>query len=143
MLSRRRFLYVAGGVGAAGIAGTSVWAALLRDHADDAVRQRDDAAGSDAASSTASSANAAYAKRVLVVLQMSGGNDGLNTLVPSNAAYRDARKTLAIAENSLVSIKADGYALHPSLSALAPLWDAGSVAALEGVAMKDQSRSHF
>ena len=81
--------------------------------------------------------------RVLVVLQLSGGNDGLNTLIPSDARYRDARHTLAIPEADLVAINAAGYSLHPSLAPLAPLWNQGTVTAFEGIGMKDQSRSHF
>ena len=140
MLSRRKFIGLAGGVGAAGAAGgAAAWSTLLRDHVDDAVDQRDGAAPSDATTTI----RPATKSRVLVVLQLSGGNDGLNTLVPSDPRYRDARRALAIPEAELVAIGSDAYALHPSLAPLAPLWRSGLVTALQGVGLKDQSRSHF
>lgn len=145
MLSRRKFIGIAGGVGAAGAAsGAALWSTLLRDHVDEAVEQRDQAA--DAAQPESASPTTTVnskANRVLVVLQLSGGNDGLNTLIPSDGRYRDARSALAIPEADLVAIDATGYSLHPSLAPLVPLWNAGLVTALEGVGLKDQSRSHF
>ena len=147
MLSRRKFIAIAGGVGAAGVAGgTAAWSTLMRDHVDDAVAQRDQASGATQPGTTsgaAATAGSGSPNRVLVVLQMSGGNDGLNTLIPSDGRYRDARHTLAIPEGDLVAINAAGYALHPSLAPLAPLWNGGTLTALEGIGMKDQSRSHF
>jgi uncharacterized protein (DUF1501 family) len=145
MLSRRKFIGIAGGVGAAGVAGTAAWSTLLRDHVDQAVDQRDGAADGTQPDTTPSTPAppTASAKRVLVVLQLSGGNDGLNTLIPSDPRYRDARHALAIPEADLVAINAAGYSLHPSLAPLAPLWNQGSVTAFEGIGMKDQSRSHF
>ncbi|TML09020.1 MAG: hypothetical protein E6G39_16980, partial [Actinobacteria bacterium] len=145
MLSRRKFIGIAGGVGAAGVAGTAAWSTLLRDHVDQAVDQRDGAADGTQPDTTPSTTAppTASAKRVLVVLQLSGGNDGLNTLIPSDPRYRDARHALAIPEADLVAINAAGYSLHPSLAPLAPLWNQGTVTAYEGIGMKDQSRSHF
>jgi uncharacterized protein (DUF1501 family) len=147
MLSRRKFIAIAGGVGAAGVAGgTAAWSTLLRDHVDDAVAKRDgatDAGQPDATPGATTAGSSGNPNRVLVVLQLSGGNDGLNTLIPSDGRYRDARRTLAIPEADLVAINAAGYALHPSLAPLAPLWNSGTVAALEGIGMKEQSRSHF
>ncbi|MEO8697883.1 MAG: DUF1501 domain-containing protein [Acidimicrobiales bacterium] len=145
MLSRRKFIGIAGGVGAAGAAGgAALWSTLLSDHVDEAVDQRDVAgAGAQADSASSTTTVNSKANRVLVVLQLSGGNDGLNTLIPSDGRYRDARTTLAIPEAELVGINAAGYSLHPSLAALAPLWNTGMITALEGVGMKDQSRSHF
>lgn len=83
--------------------------------------------------------------RVLVVVQMSGGNDGLNTLVPVvNGAYHDARPTLALAEDDVVPLEGlTEMALHPALAPLVRLWDAGQLAALQAVGLPDQSRSHF
>src|SRR5687767_14965922 len=131
MLSRRKFIGIAGGVGAAGAAGgTAVWSTLLRDHVDEAVDERDEASGApqpDAAPST--TAASSKGNRVLVVLQLSGGNDGLNTLIPSDGRYRDARTALAIPEAELIAINAAGYSLHPSLAPLAPLWNSGLVTA--------------
>ena len=144
MLSRRKFIGIAGGVGAAGAAGgTAVWSTLLRDHVDEAVDQRDEATGAPQTDPAAPTTTNGKGNRVVVVLQLSGGNDGLNTLIPSDGRYRDARTTLAIPEAELIAINAAGYSLHPSLAPLAPLWNSGLVTALEGVGLKDQSRSHF
>ncbi len=83
-------------------------------------------------------------RRRLVVLELSGGNDALNTLVPLAGGYRDARPTLAPAEASLVHLDGlDGYALHPGLSALAPLWQAGTLGFAAGIGWPQGSRSHF
>lgn len=143
MLSRRRFIGLAGGVGAAGAAGgAAAWSTLLRDHVDDAVDQRDATDGAASPDPTTTT-QPAKKRRVLVVLQLSGGNDGLNTLVPTDPRYRDARRALAIPESELIAIGSDSYSLHPSLAPLAPLWSGGLVTALQGVGLKDQSRSHF
>jgi uncharacterized protein (DUF1501 family) len=144
MLSRRKFIGIAGGVGAGVAGGTAVWSTLLRDHVDEAVRQRDSEGGATQPDTTGPSTTTNQtANRVLVVLQLGGGNDGLNTLVPSDGRYRDKRPKLAIPEDKLVAINAAGYSLHPSLAALAPLWNQGIVSALQSIGMKDQSRSHF
>jgi uncharacterized protein (DUF1501 family) len=120
----------------------AAWSTLLRDHVDDAVRERDAAADPNAQAAT-TNGSARGSRRVLVVVQLNGGNDGLNTLVPHDPRYRDARRTLAIAEAALVAIGNNAYSLHPSLTALAPLWQRGVVSALQGVGLEDQSRSHF
>ena len=144
MLSRRKFIGIAGGLGAPGVAGTAAWSTLLRERAGEAVDQRDRAAdGTQSDPSPTTTAAINRANRVLVVLQLSGGNDGLNTLIPSDGRYRDARTALAIPEAELVAIEAAGYALHPSLAPIAPLWNSGLVTAVQGVGLKDQSRSHF
>lgn len=145
MLSRRKFLGMAGGVGAAGAAGAGAWATLVRDHAEQAIADRD--AGADAAITSTSAAPATTAptnsKRVLVVLQLAGGNDGLNTLVPTDGRYRDARPTLAIDPATVVPINASGYGLHPGLAPIAGLFNSGQIAALQGIGLTEQSRSHF
>jgi uncharacterized protein (DUF1501 family) len=83
--------------------------------------------------------------RVLVVVQLNGGNDGLNTLVPLDGRYRDARPTLAITESELLDVGswADGYALHPSLAPLVPLIAGGRLAAIDGIGFREPDRSHF
>jgi uncharacterized protein (DUF1501 family) len=143
VLSRRKFLGLAGGVGAVGAAGgAAAWSTLLRDHLDNAIDERD-ARGDPKGDGSSTTRPGRTAARVLVVLQLGGGNDGLNTLIPNDARYRDARRTLAIPEGDLVAIGNDSYTLHPSLAPLAPLWQGGLVSALQGIGMKDQSRSHF
>ena len=81
--------------------------------------------------------------RTLVIVQMAGGNDGLNTVVPANdRRYYDLRGSLAIPQNDVLAI--DGQAgFHPSLTAFKELWDEGVLAVVEGVGYPDQSFSHF
>jgi uncharacterized protein (DUF1501 family) len=140
MLSRRKFLGIAGGVAAGGAAAAGArWAGLLEDHASD----RDADAAAELPGAATGLAGASTAGRVLVVVQLGGGNDGLNTLVPSAGRYRDARPTLAVPEAKLVAIHAEGYSLHPALASLAARWDAGQIAAVQGLGLSTQSRSHF
>ena len=82
--------------------------------------------------------------RVLVVVQMAGGNDGLNSFVPTDGRYRDARPTIAIAETDLVALQGVSQAaFHPSLAPLEELWANDQLSIVQGLALPDQSRSHF
>lgn len=82
--------------------------------------------------------------RTLVIVQLNGGNDALNTLVPADGRYRDARPTLAIPEADLVALNGvTEWGLHPKLSPLTPYWDAGSAAFLPGIGFSDPDHSHF
>jgi uncharacterized protein (DUF1501 family) len=76
---------------------------------------------------------------------MSGGNDGLNTLVPAHEGrYFDARPTLRIKEDAIVPLAGiDQYGVHPSLKPLTALWEKGQLAAIDGMGFPGQSRSHF
>lgn len=75
--------------------------------------------------------------KALVCVFLYGGNDGLNTLVPTDAArhgqYAAVRAGLAVPRASLVPLAGSDYGLHPSLAALAPVWDEGRLAALFNV----------
>ncbi len=79
----------------------------------------------------------------LVVLQLSGGNDGLNTVIPvRNDVYYRERPRLAIKrENALALTPETG--LHPTLTALKNLYDAGDMAVLNSVGYPNPDRSHF
>lgn len=82
--------------------------------------------------------------RVIVMVELAGGNDAINTLVPTAGAYRDARPTIAIAEDQLLAADGlAGYSLHPSLGALVPYFDAGAMSIVAGVGFPDPDRSHF
>lgn len=82
-------------------------------------------------------------KRILVVVQLAGGNDGLNTLVPyGEGKYRDARPQLALPDEKLLPVD-DRTALHAALAPLKELWDAKLVAAVQGVGYPSPSLSHF
>ncbi len=81
--------------------------------------------------------------QVLVVIQLTGGNDGLNTLVPfSNGAYYAARPGIAIPRSDVLNLTAD-LGMHPSLKPLTALWDDGHLAWLENVGYPNPNRSHF
>jgi uncharacterized protein (DUF1501 family) len=78
-----------------------------------------------------------------VVLQLAGGNDGLNTLVPfENDAYFRARPTLAIPKSKIHPLSG-GFGLHPELTALKSLHDDGHLAIVQGVGYPNPNRSHF
>ncbi|MAB80446.1 MAG: hypothetical protein CMJ89_13925 [Planctomycetes bacterium] len=82
-------------------------------------------------------------ERTLVVVQLSGGNDGLNMLVPHRQdAYYRARPTLALGRDRLHAL-GRGFGLHPQMGALARLFEAGKVAAIHGVGYPIPNRSHF
>ena len=89
------------------------------------------------------SEQASTGNRTLVVVQMAGGNDGLNTVIPTNDdAYYDLRKGLAVPQTDILSINGQA-GFHPSLASFKELWDEGVLAVVEGVGYPDQSFSHF
>jgi uncharacterized protein (DUF1501 family) len=80
---------------------------------------------------------------LLVLIELRGGNDGLNTVVPvDDGTYRDLRPRLALAADAVVRL-GNGPALHPSLAPLEPLWSAGEMAVLQGVGYPEPNLSHF
>ncbi len=81
--------------------------------------------------------------KIFVVIQLSGGNDGLNTIVPyRNDLYYQNRPTLAIPEQEVLGVS-DELGLHPSLSGLRELYDEGWVSILNNVGYPNPDRSHF
>jgi uncharacterized protein (DUF1501 family) len=80
---------------------------------------------------------------ILVVLQMAGGNDGLNTVVPfTNDFYHRARPRLRLQPNDVLKLN-DGIGLHPSLTGFKSLYDAGNLSVIQGVGYPNPNRSHF
>jgi uncharacterized protein (DUF1501 family) len=80
---------------------------------------------------------------ILVVLQMAGGNDGLNTVVPyANDYYHQARPRIGLASNSILKIN-DALGLHKSLAGFKNLYDAGQLSVIQGVGYPNPNRSHF
>ncbi len=79
----------------------------------------------------------------LVVIQLSGGNDGINTVVPyATQQYAESRLTLGIAKDQVLAI--DGsVGLHPNLKALKALYDQKNLAIVQGVGYPNPNRSHF
>ena len=71
--------------------------------------------------------------RTVVVVQMAGGNDGLNTIVPyTDPNYKSARPTLALGADQVLDLNGR-LGFHPALAALQPLWNAHKLAVVEGV----------
>ncbi|MEM6964759.1 MAG: DUF1501 domain-containing protein [Bacteroidota bacterium] len=82
--------------------------------------------------------------RVLVILDMNGGNDGLNTFVPLDSYdnLANVRPNVIIPENKLLNLT-DTIGLHPELVGVKDLFDNGNLTVVQGVAYPDQNRSHF
>ena len=80
---------------------------------------------------------------VLVVVELTGGNDFMETVIPyTNAAYRDSRPTLGIPEDKVLAID-DTLGFNPSLGPLKEMYDEGNVAVVQGIGYPNCSRSHF
>jgi uncharacterized protein (DUF1501 family) len=82
-------------------------------------------------------------RRILVVVQLSGGNDGLNTIVPYEMdEYYKARRQIAIPRKDALKLE-KGLGLHPAAGGLKELFDAGRMAVVQGVGYPNPDRSHF
>lgn len=80
---------------------------------------------------------------ILVVCQLSGGNDGLNTVIPwTNADYYQYRPSLAVPEAEVLKID-DALGLHPSLTGFEKLYKSGQLAIVQNVGYPNPDRSHF
>jgi uncharacterized protein (DUF1501 family) len=87
--------------------------------------------------------NGADAGRVLVVVELVGGNDGINTVVPfADEGYAKHRRLLRLPREQLVRLD-DQVGLHPSLKPLARAWEDGQLAIIQGVGYPNPNRSHF
>ncbi len=88
-------------------------------------------------------ASAVQNERILVVVELAGGNDGLNTVVPfAEENYQRMRPSLALPSTNLIRI-AEGIGFHPALRGFADLLDAGRLAVIQGVGYDNPNRSHF
>jgi len=80
---------------------------------------------------------------ILVVLQLTGGNDALNTIVPyGDGLYYDNRKTVRIAQEDVLPID-NHFGFHPGMRAIKPFWDNGNMAVIAGVGYPNPNYSHF
>ena len=80
---------------------------------------------------------------VLVVLQLSGGNDYFNTIIPYNdPLYRDNRPAVGIPDDQILHIDGE-YGMHPAMSAVRDMYNDGKLAIIHGVGYPDSPRSHF
>lgn len=82
--------------------------------------------------------------RVLVVIQLNGGNDGLNMVIPNDqySSYYNLRSNIAIPQNQLLSLNGSST-LHPAMTRMKELYDDGKLAVLSGVGYASQNFSHF
>jgi uncharacterized protein (DUF1501 family) len=80
--------------------------------------------------------------RVLILIQLGGGNDGLNTVIPvENDVYFQKRPTIAISKNEAISLS-DDIGLHPAMGSLSPMWSEGNMAVFNNVGYENPNRSH-
>lgn len=83
-------------------------------------------------------------ERVLVLVQMLGGNDGLNMIIPLDqySGLSQTRPNILLPENSIIALE-DKTGIHPSMEALARLYEQEKLAVIQSVGYPDQNRSHF
>jgi uncharacterized protein (DUF1501 family) len=82
--------------------------------------------------------------RILVVLQLGGGNDGLNTMVPFGMGeYYKARPAIGIPADQVLNVGGDGVGLHPALRGLKAMYDEGLMGVVQGAGYPNPNRSHF
>lgn len=90
-----------------------------------------------------SAADAKRDERVLVVIQLDGGNDGLNTVIPyADEDYRRHRQELFISPDKVLKLN-DAIGLHPQMKPAAQLFEDGRLAIVQGVGYPNPNRSHF
>jgi uncharacterized protein (DUF1501 family) len=132
-MTRRRFLTGLGGAATAAVAGgygVSVW-----------TRGGSTTQPSPTPKLKPGNLGAGRTDRTLVVVELGGGNDGLNTVVPfADPAYATLRPTLGVTDGIHLD---ESIALHPKLAKLAARYQAGHVAIVEGVGYPDPNLSHF
>ena len=80
---------------------------------------------------------------VLVILQLTGGNDYMNTVIPhADPLYRDNRPVVGVADDRIVKLN-DQIGFHPEVAPLKRFWDSGDMAIIHGVGYANSPRSHF
>ncbi|MBK9553632.1 MAG: DUF1501 domain-containing protein [Saprospiraceae bacterium] len=83
-------------------------------------------------------------ERILIMIRLKGGNDGLHTIIPLDqlSAYHNARPDLGYQDNQMINLN-DKIAMSPHLSKLKPLWDNGMMKVVLGAGYPEQNLSHF
>ncbi|HPF91433.1 MAG TPA: hypothetical protein PLL57_12300, partial [Flavobacteriales bacterium] len=84
--------------------------------------------------------------RVLVIIQLFGGNDGLNTVIPTSSYSQlsSLRSQVLIPQNQVLPLSGlSGTGLHPSMTGMQTLWNEGKLAIVQGVSYPDPNFSHF
>ncbi len=93
--------------------------------------------------SNAAKTGIASAHRRLILVELAGANDGLNTLVPfDNDLYHVLRPTIGLHAHDVIKLS-DSYGLHQALQPLAVHWEAGEMAWVQGLGYPQANRSHF
>ena len=84
-------------------------------------------------------------ERILVVVQLSGGNDGLNTVVPfGSPQYYKVRQNIAVQQREALALSgSDGIGLHPQMAGIREMYDNGMASVIQGVGYPNPNRSHF
>ncbi len=91
----------------------------------------------------ASQSTARPADRILILIELKGGNDGLNTVVPfADPAYYQLRNSVALPKEEVLQLEAK-TGLHPQLKPLTALWDKKELAIVQGVGYPQPNLSHF
>ena len=81
--------------------------------------------------------------KILILVQLAGGNDGLNTVIPvGDSTYHSVRQAIGIADEQTLPL-GSGFGLAPQLTGLKGLWDSGKLAIVRGVGYPNQNYSHF
>lgn len=81
--------------------------------------------------------------RILILIELKGGNDGLNTVVPyADNAYYQLRNTVGIKPDEVIKLD-DKVGLHPELKVMLPFWEKNELAIVQGVGYPEANLSHF
>lgn len=81
--------------------------------------------------------------RILILIELKGGNDGLNTVVPyADPTYHQLRSTIGIKTDEVIKLD-DKVGLHPDLKAMLPFWEKNELAIVQGVGYPEANLSHF
>jgi len=87
--------------------------------------------------------SAAGRRKTLILLELNGGNDGLNTVIPyADPAYAGLRGRVAIKRDQVLQLS-DGVGMHPALEPLMPIWQLGNMGIVQGIGYPRPNRSHF
>lgn len=132
-MNRRRFL---GSVGSAGLAVTTLPTMI------DSIAVKALAGGDRQWAQLLGGADGA-SDRILVLIQLQGGNDGLNTVIPmTNDRYYERRPNISISKDAALPLT-DTLGWHPRMNGFRALYDEGKMAVIQGVSYPNPDRSHF
>lgn len=140
--SRRRFVRNLAGVAACGPIAGALSLAACADASRTIASPASDERTRPTQSQLARTMPTPY-RRLLVLVELKGGNDGLNTLVPyRDPNYYALRPTLAVKADAALPLS-DRVGFHPALAPLLPYWTRGELAVLQGVGYPQPNLSHF